>query len=598
MRYKFYGNRIQYDNKSTNHFIFSLKQGFGFVIEENRLLLEELQSPELNSGFEPYYWQKGEKLTHLSPSSNGMTLQNGGHIPLIFKAMVPTPGRYHLTVTITAGDSEIHNLTVSINRRQLIGHLSLLRAGATWVIHTSVNLCPIIPRGKTLPEDVTSIDLSIIADCPVVSELEIHECNVPTLFLMGDSTVTDQGASYPNVPGNNYCGWGQMLRTFLSPDIAVSNHAHSGLTTESFRTEGHYDIIKKHIHPGDFCMFQFGHNDQKLSHLSAKGGYAEQLKQYTNELKELGALPILVSPIARNTWKRNGQYNDLLIDYAQVCEEIAAELGIPFVNLHKKSMDFIQLNGLEQTQRYFFPNDYTHTNDYGGYMMGSLVAMELEKIPFLANHIDHSAFSEEWPPPQTLVIPTPPKDFSIDSTELREVSFTDISASSHKDAIISLTQKGTISNEATIFDCDRALTRIEAMDWLVKTVRFVPTNVYNDHFSDVLGHEWYAGLVEVVWQNDILPPALTVDGLFHPQAPVTEGEFLSFCINSFACRKSLPDIALSDFDLTHFDSQKSWMKRDLTYARALGLTDESMNPDTIITRAVAVGYLFVLAQLL
>nr|WP_304954957.1 hypothetical protein [uncultured Acetatifactor sp.] len=84
--------------------------------------------------------------------------------------------------------------------------------------------------------------------------------------------MTDQSAEYPYAPGTNYSGWGQMISAYLNQRIAVSNHAHSGLTTASFREEGHYGILEQYIRPGDYMLIQFAHNDQKLDELKAQEG--------------------------------------------------------------------------------------------------------------------------------------------------------------------------------------------------------------------------------------------------------------------------------------------------------------------------------------
>ena len=92
------------------------------------------------------------------------------------------------------------------------------------------------------------------------------------------------------MPGGCYSSWGQCLAYFIGESTAIDNQAHSGLTTETFRNEGHYDIVKKNIRPGDFCLFQFGHNDQKLAHLQAQTGYKENLMNYVNEIRGLLSL--------------------------------------------------------------------------------------------------------------------------------------------------------------------------------------------------------------------------------------------------------------------------------------------------------------------
>ena len=58
---------------------------------------------------------------------------------------------------------------------------------------------------------------------PALRSLEIEKADVPTVFLLGDSTVCDQ----PAEPWNS---WGQMLPRFFKPEVAIANHAESGET--------------------------------------------------------------------------------------------------------------------------------------------------------------------------------------------------------------------------------------------------------------------------------------------------------------------------------------------------------------------------------
>ncbi len=72
-------------------------------------------------------------------------------------------------------------------------------------------------------------------------------------------------------------------------------------------------------------LIQFAHNDQKLDELKAQEGYRRNLLRYISECRGMGAFPVLVTPIARNTWKGNdGTYNDLLEEYAAVCVSVGA----------------------------------------------------------------------------------------------------------------------------------------------------------------------------------------------------------------------------------------------------------------------------------
>ena len=79
---------------------------------------------------------------------------------------------------------------------------------------------------------------------------------VLTVFLAGDSTVTDQRAE-------PWAGWGQMLPRFLKQGVAVSNQAESGLALFSFDGQHRLDKVLSMMKQGDYLFIQFGHNDQK-----------------------------------------------------------------------------------------------------------------------------------------------------------------------------------------------------------------------------------------------------------------------------------------------------------------------------------------------
>src|SRR6185295_6825780 len=54
---------------------------------------------------------------------------------------------------------------------------------------------------------------------PTIDAIEIEkQVNIPTIFLLGDSTVCDQ-------PREPYASWGQMLTRFFKPEVAVASHA-------------------------------------------------------------------------------------------------------------------------------------------------------------------------------------------------------------------------------------------------------------------------------------------------------------------------------------------------------------------------------------
>ena len=97
---------------------------------------------------------------------------------------------------------------------------------------------------------------------------------------------------------------------------------------------------------------------QKLPGLQAKGGYRANLQRYIKENQAKGVYPVLVTPIARNTWRlRDQTYLDLLEEFADVCLELGAQYGIPVLDLHAHSKEYVLEKGLQDAKPIFFPGD-------------------------------------------------------------------------------------------------------------------------------------------------------------------------------------------------------------------------------------------------
>ncbi|MCD8023590.1 MAG: hypothetical protein LUF30_11680 [Lachnospiraceae bacterium] len=69
-----------------------------------------------------------------------------------------------------------------------------------------VSVCDIIPRGQTEVYADTTLDIAILSNQPRISELIVEEVDYTTVYIAGDSTVTDQSADYPYAPGTSYAG--------------------------------------------------------------------------------------------------------------------------------------------------------------------------------------------------------------------------------------------------------------------------------------------------------------------------------------------------------------------------------------------------------
>jgi len=199
---------------------------------------------------------------------------------------------------------------------------------------------------------------------PGICAIDVERVDdVTTLFLAGDSTVTDQSTS----PWNS---WGQMLTRFLDPGVAVANHAESGRTAASFIDERRWEKVRSQLSPGDYLFVQFGHNDMKEGS-PAESGYLDGLATMVEGSRDRGVTPVVLTPPHRRRFDDEGRVVDTLAAYADAAREFARERDVTLIDLHAASERLYEALGPEGSAAAFV--DGTHHTDYGSYQLARCV---------------------------------------------------------------------------------------------------------------------------------------------------------------------------------------------------------------------------------
>ena len=170
--------------------LYDAQKGYGFITEAVRNADENLKIAEINSAFDPWYWLNGEELTKLCDAEYGVTLNDGKDIPLIFKAELEKQGNYNVKLTINGGTDGINGLYIFTGRRRMMARDVNIAPGEVYEVTYTINICDIIPRGKTEVYEDTTLDIALVADKPSIAALEITETNVPTVFIAGYQQAT------------------------------------------------------------------------------------------------------------------------------------------------------------------------------------------------------------------------------------------------------------------------------------------------------------------------------------------------------------------------------------------------------------------------
>lgn len=338
-----------------------------------------------------YGFEKGATVT---------TVQRGGTNPLhdgfvtsekpfAFSAAVPE-GIYRVTVML--GDEEgISTTTIKAESRRLMLEKAQTAAGQFTTSTFSVAVKrPALKSGlavKLKPDEQGSRDwdekltLEFSNSRPCLCTIEIVPAEkVTTLYITGDSTVTDQRHE-------PYVGWGQMLPRFFTDAVAVANHAESGESLSSSMGARRFDKIFENIQPDDYLFIQFGHNDQKDKTPGAGPftTYKERLRAIVKRTREAKAIPVIITSMERRNFDGN-KIVPSLADFAEAARQVSGEEGAPLIDLNAMSIRFYEALGPDISTKAFvhFPagtypgqkaalKDNTHFTAYGGYELARCV---------------------------------------------------------------------------------------------------------------------------------------------------------------------------------------------------------------------------------
>ena len=291
-------------------------------------------------------------------------------IPFYFSIKLPE-GNHKITVMLGDKDGQT-NTTVKAELRRLMLENIQTAPGefktSTIIVNTHTpNILTggqvrLKNREKTTEfaawDDKLTLEFNGVRPC--VCAMEITKADyIPTIYLLGDSTVCDQ----PLEPWNS---WGQMLPRFFKPEIAIANHAESGESIRSSLGARRIDKVMSIIKPGDYLFIQFGHNDMKDRSANALGTYKSNLKQLVADTRAKGATAVLVTSMERKA----GVNTETLGDYPEAVRQVAKENNVALIDLHVMSKIFYKALG-ENIGKAF--QDGTHHNNYGSYELAKCV---------------------------------------------------------------------------------------------------------------------------------------------------------------------------------------------------------------------------------
>ena len=311
-----------------------------------------------------------------------------------FSVSLP-PGNYDVTVLL--GDpTGISNTTVkSESRRLMLSNVSTEEREQVTRKFTVNIRQPDFSGGRVNLKDREKsylhwddkITLEFNGPRPCIAALEITPApSSTTIYLLGDSTVTDQPFEFWN-------SWGQMFTRFFKPGIAIANHAESGESLGSSISAGRVAKVEAEMQKGDYVFVQFGHNDMKNKDPQALQSYGKNLENLVKSIRGKGGIPVLLTSMER----KSGVVKETLAGYPEAVRKVARNEKTALIDLHAMSRKLYAALGKDLDAAFV---DGTHHNNYGSYQIARCVVegMRQEKLPLAAFIADDvSAFNPTQP---------------------------------------------------------------------------------------------------------------------------------------------------------------------------------------------------------
>ena len=291
-----------------------------------------------------------------------------GSKPIKCTIPVPADGNYNVTVELGSAQAASSS-QIEAELARIVVPTVKLTAGAYSQQTFSVSVHNETHDDYTAPDK--QLDVWITGDAPALHGLGYAAANLPTLFVVGDSTVCDWPSTSPRR------GWAQELSMYLKPGLAVADYADSGDTAGSlypkFISRG--AVLKK----GDYLFIQFGHNDMKST--ADVAAYKTNLMRYVTDARNAMATPVLFSPVARRAYLDDPSKPATLADPGfngldQQVRDLAAAEQVALVDLTTLALKYYAT--VDAKALFSSPTEIAHFNVAGATAISKLVADALK----------------------------------------------------------------------------------------------------------------------------------------------------------------------------------------------------------------------------
>ncbi len=213
------------------------------------------------------------------------------------------------------------------------------------------------------------------------------------VYMIGDSTMCVYEARRAPLTG-----WGMPFANFFDSTVTIDNRARGGRSTRTFISENRWQPVADSLEEGDYVLIQFGHNDEAKEEkykdrYTPVPDYKTNLTRFITETRTRKAIPVLITPVTRMRFDKEGKAQETHMEYSAAVHEVAATLSVPVIDLDARSRELLQQWGPDKSKLLFmqlepgenpvYPDgqkDNTHFNEFGARIMAQLVLKEIQQL--------------------------------------------------------------------------------------------------------------------------------------------------------------------------------------------------------------------------
>src|SRR6195952_2099649 len=142
------------------------------------------------------------------------------------------------------------------------------------------------------------------------------------VYLIGDSTMCLYEPSRAPLTG-----WGMPFVNFFDSTVTIDNRARGGRSTRTFISENRWQPIADSLQEGDYVLIQFGHNDEAKEEkykdrYTPVPDYKTNLTKFITETRAKKAIPVLITPVTRMRFDKEGKIEETHKDYSAAVWEV------------------------------------------------------------------------------------------------------------------------------------------------------------------------------------------------------------------------------------------------------------------------------------